>query len=481
VPLDFGAVAATQGRRDFSGYDGLVVRAARADVTILFTLTGCPAWACPTGAAPTAGAALTAWKGFVAAAVARYGATGTVWTANPSVPRRPVTAWQVGNEVNGANALWPTPDPVAYGTFLATTAASIRGADAGAKVVLSGLPEKMKIWMKDYLAALYRQPAFKASVDVIAVHGYAVAPADTARILDTARTIMLANGDGATPLWITEMSWATGGPPFPFLTTEAGQAANLRSAWDTQVACRGRWNLQRTYWYAYQDRALLGAADYWGFHDGLLRLDGTAKPALAAFHEFTSGATLPGGRGTTCSLPGGLTIDTTPPDTTISGLPARTADTAPAARFGSTEAGVRYECHLAGLPWATCAPGADGLWRPAAALAQGAYTLDVRAVDAQGNVDPTPARAAFVVDTTPPDTYVSGTWGVVAGRTVSLSLSANEPVRGYECRVDAAVWAPCTSPFTTTLPAGNHTISVRAVDQAGLADPYPAVPWYTVA
>jgi hypothetical protein len=87
----------------------------------------------------------------------------------------------------------------------------------------------------------------------------------------------------------------------------------------------------------------------------------------------------------------------------------------------------------------------------------------------------------FIVDLTPPDTYVAGTWGYVSAGTVSLTLSANEPVSGYDCKVDSGSWARCTSPFTTTLTAGNHTISVRATDLAGNADPLPASPWYTVS
>jgi hypothetical protein len=135
---------------------------------------------------------------------------------------------------------------------------------------------------------------------------------------------------------------------------------------------------------------------------------------------------------------------------------------------------------MVGLAWAPCPLGADGRWHPAAPLAGGSYTLEVRAVDPQGNADASPARDTFVVDTTPPDTYVAGTWGNVTARTVSLTLSANEPVQRFECRVDSGAWATCASPFTTTLPVGNHTISVRAIDVAGLADPNPAAPWYKV-
>jgi hypothetical protein len=293
---------------------------------------------------------------------------------------------------------------------------------------------------------------------------------------------MLANGDGAKPIWVTEMSWATGGPPHPFVTTEAYQALKLRRAWDTLLACRGRWDLQRVYWFGWKDRAVpAGGTDYWGYHNGLLRLDGTAKPALAASDEYVDNVPLPDGRGDTCPLPGGDVIDTTPPETTIADGPgARTASTTPTFRFTSNEAGVRFQCHLEGLGWSECPVDGTGTWKPSSAMGQGTHTLYVRAIDPTGNADGSPAARGFIVDLTPPDTYVSGTWGNVTSPIPPLTLSANEPVARYECRIDSGTWTTCTSPYSTSMPLGAHTLSVRAVDLAGWADPNPAGPWYQV-
>jgi hypothetical protein len=482
LALDYKSIGATQGTLNFSGTDGLVGSLASRGITPLIVLAGCPTWLCPLGGPPSSSTALPYWKAFVTAAVKRYGAGGTYWAAHPTITTpRPVTAWQVYNEVNGA-AQWPNPSPAAYAPFLAATSASIRAADPTAKVVLAGLSEKMTIWMKDFLTGLYAQPGFKDSFDIMALHGYTQYPEGVAPILDTARSIMLANNDAAKPIWMTEIAWATGGPAHPFVVDEATQAARLRASWDTLLACRGRWNLERVYWFGWRDRAVpVGGTDYWGYHDGLNRLDGTAKPALADFDMYTSGAPLPNGRGDTCSLPGGNLIDSVAPDTTItSGPGVRTASTTPGFSFTASESGVHYECHFEGSAWAPCAAGIDGKWHPATPLAEGSHTFSVRAIDATGNVDATPASVTFIVDLTPPDTYVAGTWGYVSAGTVSLTLSANEPVSGYDCKVDSGSWARCTSPFTTTLTAGNHTISVRATDLAGNADPLPASPWYTV-
>jgi hypothetical protein len=478
VPLDYGAVGSTRTLL-WAGTDSLVRSMAMRGITPLFILTGCPAWQCPGGGPPTSGQALTDWKVFVSAAVRRYGPGGLFWRMYPEVPAKPVTAWQIYNEVNGAEQ-WPTPNAAAYGAFLAATAPVIRSWDPSAKVVLAGLPENMTISMKTYLASLYTQPSFKSSVDVIAVHGYAAEPTDVARILDSARIIMNQAGDGAKPLWVTEMSWATAGPAHPFVTTEAGQASKLRSSWDTMVACQARWKLQRTYWFGWRDPAVSGT-DYWGLHNALNRPDGSAKPALAAFDEFTSGDPLPDGRAASCPLAGGSTIDVTIPETTItSGPSARTSVRQPPFAFASNEPGVRFECRADGSAWATCVPDAAGLWRPATPWAEGTHTLVVRAVDAQGNADASPATWTTLVDLTPPDTYVAGIWGNVATHVNSLTFSSYEPIARYECKVDSAAWVTCGTPFTATLANGLHTILVRSTDLAGNVDLVPAELWYKV-
>jgi hypothetical protein len=311
VTLDYGAIGSSPSALQFGGVDALVASMATRGITPVVVLTGCPTWACPAGGPANTEPALGGWLAFVAAVAHRYGPGGTFWAGHPSVPALPVTAWQVGNEVNGSDQ-WPNPDPAAYAAFLASTSQALRGASPSARVVLAGLPEKMTIWLKDYLPALYAQPGFKESFDIVAVHGYAASAADVPPILDLARVIMAENGDDAKPIWITEMGWATAGPASPFVVGEGAQADYLRSTWDTLLACRARWNLQRVYWYGWQDKDPGPTADYWGYHVGLNRVDGTPKAALSVVDEFTRGAALPDGRADGCGLAGGTTTITDP-------------------------------------------------------------------------------------------------------------------------------------------------------------------------
>src|ERR1019366_7378943 len=153
---------------------------------------------------------------------------------------------------------------------------TIKAADPGATVVMSGLVENPSVstgmGLEAFLNGLYEQPGFTADTAAIAVHGYAPNPAATLHVLDEARRVTLEHHDGARPLWVTEMSWATGGPPFPFTVSLATQKAYLVESWDQMLACRRRWNLQHVLWFSLQDvsSSVFAQPDGWYFYDGLL-------------------------------------------------------------------------------------------------------------------------------------------------------------------------------------------------------------------
>ena len=79
------------------------------------------------------------------------------------------------------------------------------------------------------------------------------------------------------------------------------------------------------------------------------------------------------------------------------------------------------------------------------------------------------------VDTTPPQTTIdSGPSGPTNDPTPSFGFSSSEPGSTFECRVDAAAFAGCTSPFTSNqLSDGAHTFEVRATDAADQRRPQP--------
>jgi hypothetical protein len=160
-----------------------------------------------------------------------------------------------------------------------------------------------------------------------------------------------------------------------------------------------------------------------------------------------------------------------PPDTTIQSTPAGTVGSSSASfTFASTEKNSTLECKLDAAAFSACTS-------PAAytGVVDGPHTFSARAIDAAGNVDPTPATTSWSVDTTAPETTIaSGPSGTVNATTATFTFSATESGT-FQCRIDGATFAACTSPASYSgLLAGTHTFDVVATDALGNADQTPA-------
>jgi large repetitive protein len=165
------------------------------------------------------------------------------------------------------------------------------------------------------------------------------------------------------------------------------------------------------------------------------------------------------------------TVDTVAPQTTINSSPRNPSnDPTGDFSFSSSQAGSRFECSVDGAAFAACT--SPFMTR---ALTDGSHTFAVRAIDPAGNADPTPAMFTWVVDTTGPETTIATTpANPTSDRTGTFTFTSEAGAR-FECRVDGAAFAPCTSPFTTaSLSDGTHTFAVRAIDTAGNVDATPA-------
>jgi hypothetical protein len=84
--------------------------------------------------------------------------------------------------------------------------------------------------------------------------------------------------------------------------------------------------------------------------------------------------------------------DTTAPETTIAKPIKRTTDRTPKFSFTSSEAGSRFECRVDKAAFAACASPFT-----TKKLKRGKHTFEVRAIDAAGNADQSPAKDAFKV------------------------------------------------------------------------------------
>ena len=185
--------------------------------------------------------------------------------------------------------------------------------------------------------------------------------------------------------------------------------------------------------------------------------------------------------------------DTTPPDTSITSAvdgtgsalanDAVTLSASLTLTFtGADNVGLsRLECQLDGTGFNACA--SPLVYN---ALPLDRHTFEVRAVDTSSNLDPSPARYTWTVDA-PPDTVITA---AIDGRgksianggtarsdrmTFSFTGTDNGTVSSFECQLDAASFAPCTSPARYTgVSRGTHTFRVQAIDNNGFRDPSPA-------
>lgn len=206
--------------------------------------------------------------------------------------------------------------------------------------------------------------------------------------------------------------------------------------------------------------------------------------------------------------------DTTPPNTSITQAPAAsTTATAASFSFVSSETKGTFACKLDRGNWRRCtAP------KSYSSLALGAHQFQVRATDAAGNTDRTPATYGWTVvapepppvisppaeetapppveepappaeetppppaDTTAPGTTISsGPDSSTTATSASFSFAASEAGSTFACKLDGGSWGGCSSPKAySALAVGAHQFSVRATDAAGNTDPTPATDEWTV-
>ena len=227
-----------------------------------------------------------------------------------------------------------------------------------------------------------------------------------------------------------------------------------------------------------------------GEHNGFLVRDANEdQDSEQQYHSREKGSNLPELVLTfapAAATPPPPTGDTTPPDTSITeGPSSSTTSTSAQFRFQADEAGTTFECRLdsqSPTAFAACTSP-----RAYSGLTPGSHLFEVRAVDAAGNKDQSPALHTWTItaqtnDTTPPETTLGNKPPAsTADRTATFTFSSNETGSTFECKLDSAAFAPCTTPVTILgLGYGAHTFQVRAKDTAGNTDLSPALHSWTV-
>lgn len=160
-----------------------------------------------------------------------------------------------------------------------------------------------------------------------------------------------------------------------------------------------------------------------------------------------------------------VSVDNTPPDTTITSGPTGTVTSTSASfSFTSTETGSTFACSLDGAAFSACTSPLGY-----SNLSNATHTFQVRATDSVGNVDATPASRTWTVDTVAPTvTITSGPSGSVNSTLASFSFTSSETGSTFACSLDAAAFSACASAINySNLANGSHTFQVRATDPAG--------------
>ena len=303
IPFSWPAVQpAGPGGFDWSTIDPLVAGAASNGVTVQPFLSGSPFWiahldghSCSgsecTAFAPAGDAGLSAWSGFVSAAVERYGPGGSFWAANPDVPQVPITVWQIWNEQNSPAFYAPKPSPKAYAKLLAAAAGAINARDASAEIVLGGMARlqgvKAAIPAADFLSKLYKVHGAKKNFDAVGVHPYGSRVKAIVEQVDAIRNTLVKRHDRKAGLYVSEIGWGSKKGGHALNVGAKGQANRLKESFKYFTKNRRKLHIQAVDWFSWMDSPTTICK--WCPSSGLFKAGLVAKPSWKAYTKFTGG------------------------------------------------------------------------------------------------------------------------------------------------------------------------------------------------
>lgn len=257
--LDWGAVEKERGVFDWKGADAEVNTGTSGEGVDLLPIFGyTPKWASsgPNGETGYPPKDLRDWSDFVYRMVDRY--------------KHNVKYWEVWNEPD--IGFW-SGTIQQYADLLKSACVAAKKADPECRIVFGGtagvnLP---------FIERVY-QNGGKYYFDVMAVHPYQWG--DTfndewfaGQLRDLYR-LMRKYGDGHKEIWLTEFGWSSGDKNI----TEDVQARLLAQCFITSLTLPDA-NVTKAFWFSVKD--------WGGPGHGLLRADGTRKPAFGAYRFVT--------------------------------------------------------------------------------------------------------------------------------------------------------------------------------------------------
>jgi hypothetical protein len=243
---------------------------------------------------------------------------------------------------------------------------------------------------------LVPNPSFEGSLSGWTAFGAGIALASDG--VDGHDAAKLTGSSAGNPYGVYTNAWEVGSTTAG--TTYTGSAAFRSDTPGDQVCLRIReWTAGGAV-VAYQDGCVTTTKD-WQTAGGVTY---TAQTTGGTLEAYVLDKTASGGSSyevdavtlTETSPPG--PPPTAPPDTAIASGPASTTtDTSASFTFTSSPAGASFECSLDGAAFTACSSP-----QSYSGLTVATHTFQVRAVDASGNADPSPATATWTVESPPP-------------------------------------------------------------------------------
>ena len=142
--------------------------------------------------------------------------------------------------------------------------------------------------------------------------------------------------------------------------------------------------------------------------------------------------------------------------------------------FSDTDGTVSFRCSLDAAAYSPCTSPLT-----TAALTDGSHTFAVEAVDASNRTSDF-TQYTWTIDTVAPPapSITSKPAPSVASGNASFGFSDTQAGVAFECQLDGAAFASCTSPAAYSgLGTGQHTFAVRARDAAGNASTATSYSW----
>lgn len=287
--LAWSTVERVEGRYEWAAFDAIVREANKRNIKVLPILTYTPSWARRDLCAQSKFCDpenLAAFARFARDAAERYAPRG-------------VHHWEIWNEPN-IRLFWSAGAHAGrYTSLLQAAYTAIKQVDHNAFVVSGGLAPtgtgNGNIAPLEFVASMYGYGAGEY-FDALGFHPYSypITPTYTyptnawSQMAETdvsLRSIMALHGDSNKEIWLTEYGAPTGGPrkaatesilgwPEYDHVSEAYQAALLQEAYD--AADNYPW-AGPLFWYSYKDLGTSNSTKE--NHFGILRADGSAKPA----------------------------------------------------------------------------------------------------------------------------------------------------------------------------------------------------------